>query len=79
MTDWTQDEALRDALLAEMVASMPPPPRPGDFTKAQYVAATGQTGPTADYRLGNLVRDGVLETQECTIDGRTVRVWRKPS
>jgi hypothetical protein len=78
MTDWEHD-ALRDSILAGIVAQMPPPPKSGDFTKQQFIDATGLSAPTAEYRLKNMVRDGVLETQECTIDGRTVRVWRKPS
>ena len=79
MTDWQHDDALREALLAELAAEIPPPPRPGDFTKAQYMQATGLTGPTADYRLNGKVQRGELETEECTINGRTVRVWRKAS
>ena len=73
------DDAVRDSILAELAASMPPPPRPGDFTKAQYAQALGITEPTAYYRLKAGVRDGQFETQECTVNGRTVRVWRKLS
>jgi hypothetical protein len=75
---WDND-ALRDSILAELAASMPPPPRPGDFTKQQYIDVTHLSNATADYRLKSMVHDGVLETQECTIDGRKVRVWRKAS
>lgn len=76
MSDWENDET-RDAILASLVAAQPPPPRPGDFTKAQYAQALGLSEPTAAYRLKAGVRAGEFETQECTINGRTVRVWRK--
>ncbi len=76
MTPWNDDD-LRASILAELVAAMPPAPRPGDFTKSQFIEATGLSAATAEYRLGTMVRAGTLETEMCTIDGRKVRVWRK--
>lgn len=79
MTDWSQDDALRDALIAEIAAEFPGPPKPGDLTKADIMASTGWSAPTAAYRLAKLVDEGKLETEMCMIAGRRVRVWRKPT
>jgi len=76
MSEWENDK-VRDDILAGLAAAMPPPPRPGDFTKQQYAQALGISEPTAYYRLKTGVQNGDFETQECTINGRTTRVWRK--
>lgn len=78
MTAWTDHDALRDALIAEIAAEFPQPARPGDLTKEQIMASTGWSAPTAAYRLHKLVDEGKLETEMCMIGGRRVRVWRKP-
>ncbi len=78
MTDWANDDALRDALIAEIASEFPQPPRPGDLTKADIMQATGWSAPTAAYRLSKLVAEGKLETEMCMADGKRIRVWRKP-
>ena len=77
MTDWEKDDALRDALIAEIAAEFPGPPKPGDLTKADIMASTGWSAPTASYRLDKLVAEGRLESEMCMIGGKRIRVWRK--
>ncbi len=79
MTGWQNDDTLRDALIAEITAEFPGPPRPGDLTKADIMQATGWSAPTAAYRLSKLVAEGKLETEMCMADGKRIRVWRKLS
>jgi len=77
VTDWSQDDALRDALIAEIAAEFPKPPRPGDLTKEAIMQSTGWSAPTAAYRLGKLVDEGKLQTEMCMIGGKRIRVWRR--
>jgi hypothetical protein len=79
MTDWEHDDALRDSLLTDILEALPKPARPGDVTLEEFIRATGYTRPRARYQLDRLVETGALATEMCDIEGRTVRVWRKPS
>jgi predicted ArsR family transcriptional regulator len=80
VTDWTNDDALRESIIAEIAATLPLPMRPGDFTAEQFAAQTGMTVPTARYRLGQKVDAGELLAVRADVPGRPrpTTVYRRP-
>lgn len=80
MTDWTNDDALRAALIDEISAQFPAPAQPGDLTVEDYAAATGLTISAARYRLDKLVRQGTLYAVRADVPGRPrpTTVYRRP-
>jgi len=79
MTDWSQDDALREALIAEIAADMPQEMRPGDVTIDMLATALGITRSRAAYQLQCMERDGKLVSVRVVVPGaRTpMKVWRK--
>ena len=81
MTDWSQDDALRDALIAEIAAEIPQPMQPGDITIDMLADRLGITHSRADYTLHKMEREGKLISVRAVVPGARVpmKVWRKPS
>ena len=83
MTDWTQDETLRVALIAEiaaeMPAEMPAEMQPGDVTIEMLAESLGVTPARAAYALQKAERDGKLVSVRAVVPGCRVpkKVWRK--
>lgn len=80
MTDWTDDDALRAALIDEIAAQFPEDAQPGDVTAEDYAEATGCGIPAARYRLDKLVRQGKLRAVRAQVPGRPrpTTVYRRP-
>lgn len=79
MTDWTQDETLRVALIAEIAAEMPAEMQPGDVTIEMLAESLGVTPARAAYALQKAERDGKLVSVRAVVPGCRVpkKVWRK--
>lgn len=80
MTDWSQDDALRDALIAEIAAEIPQPMQPGDITIDMLAERLGITHSRAEYALKRMQRAGRLVCVRAVVPGARVpmKVWRKP-
>ena len=80
MTDWSDHDALADALIAEIAAEIPEPMRPGDITIQMLAERLGITLSKADYTLHKLEQQGRLVSVRAVVPGARVpmRVWRKP-
>lgn len=80
MTDWSADETLRAALIAELAAELPGEPLPGDIRPEDLAEATGITVHAAEYQLGKLEREGRLTSVKVRWPGKriAIRVWRRP-
>ena len=81
MTDWTQDETLRAALIAEIAAEMPQEMLPGDVTIEMLAEALGITHSRAAYQLQCMEREGKLTSVRAVVPGARVpmKVWRRVS
>ena len=81
MTDWRDDDTLRDALIAEIAAEMPGEMLPGDVTIEMLAEALGITRSRAAYQLQTMEREGKLTSVRAVVPGARVpmKVWRKPS
>ena len=81
MTDWSTDETLRAALIAEIRRDMPGEMRPGDVTIDMLADSLGITHSKAAYHLQRLERDGKLISVRAVVPGaRTpMKVWRRAS
>lgn len=81
MTDWSADEKLRAALIAEIAADMPGEMQPGDVTIPMLSEALGITPSQAEYALAKEERAGKLIRLRVYVPGARVpmRVWRKSS
>ena len=80
MTDWENDDALREALIAEIAAEMPAEMRPGDVTIPMLAEQLGITESKASYTLKKMERAGRLISVRANVPGARgpLRVWRKP-
>lgn len=81
MTDWTDHDALAEALIDEIEATFPQPMRPGDITIAMYAEQRHMARSTAASHLQAAERAGKLVSVRAVVPGARVpmRVWRKPS
>ena len=81
MTDWRDNDALRDALIAEIAAEIPQPMQPGDVTIDMLAESLGITHSKAEYALKKMEREGRLLCVRAVVPGARVpmKVWRKPS
>jgi hypothetical protein len=81
VTDWSNDEAFREALIAELSAELPGEPRPGDLTAEDFAEATGITIHSAEYQLRKLEHEGRLTSAKVRWPGKRIamRVWRRPA
>lgn len=80
MTGWDRDDALREALIAEIAAEIPQPMQPGDITIDMLAESLGITHARAEYTLKKMERDGRLLCVRAVVPGARVpmKVWRKP-
>ena len=79
MTDWSTDETLRAALIAEIAADMPGEMLPGDVTIDMLAEALGITHSRAAYQLQTMEREGKLISVRAVVPGARVpmKVWRR--
>ena len=79
MTDWSTDETLRAALIAEIAADMPAEMQPGDITIEMLAESLGVTPARAAYALQKMEREGKLIAVRAVVPGSRVpkKVWRK--
>jgi predicted ArsR family transcriptional regulator len=80
MTNWSDDDKLRQALIDEISAQLAAPAQPGDMTAEHYADAMGLSLAKARYRLDKLVREGVLIAVRADVPGRPrpTTVYRRP-
>ena len=81
MTDWRDNDTLRDALIAEIAAAIPQPMQLGDVTIDMLAESLGITHSKAEYALKKMEREGRLLCVRAVVPGARVpmKVWRKPS
>ena len=79
MTDWRDNDTLRDALIAEIAAEIPQPMQPGDVTIDMLAESLGITHSKAEYALKKMEREGRLLCVRAVVPGARVpmKVWRK--
>lgn len=76
---WDQDDALRDAILADIRAQIPEEMQPGDVTVHMVADTLDISEPRALYYLKKMERDGRLISLRAHVPGARVpmKVWRK--